>query len=202
LSGDPGRPAWWLYLRPRIAVAPAALVLSVVIGATLFVARLYTGALSDSCEQWSAPELQMDTLRSMKARLDAYRADPRPDAEIELTGDEISALLQDEVPYSVRVQVIGADTADVTIAAPQSEGCYNIHYRGAVAVQDGSLVLVPEAMRVGDSNLGPIVAGRTMALDPERWLGPEGAAAVGRLKTLSVRDGIVALRLRDRWVLH
>jgi hypothetical protein len=173
-----------------------------VIGATLFVARLYTGALSESCEQWAAPELQMETIKSMKARLDAYRADPKPDAEIELTGDEVSALLRDEVPYSVRVQVIGADTADVTIAAPQPEGCYNIHYRGTVAVRDGSLVLVPETLRVGDSNLGPMVSGRTVELDPGRWLGPEGAAAVGRLSSLSVRDGIVALRLRDRWLLH
>jgi hypothetical protein len=202
VNGDPGRRARWLYWRPRIAVAVAGSVLTLVVGAALFVVRLYTSAVSETCEQWSAPELQMETLKSMKARLDTYRADPDPDAEIELTGDELSALLQDEVPYAVRVQIIGPETADVAIAAPQPEGCYNIHYRGHVAVRDGALELVPEALRVGDSNLSLFVAGRTLELDPGRWLGPEGATAVQRLKSLSVRDGIVALRLRDRWMIH
>lgn len=198
---DPGRRARWLYWRPRIAVAVAALVLTLVIGAALFVARLYTGAVSEACEQWAAPELQMETLKSMKARLDAYRADPDPDAEIELTADELSALLRDEVPYAVRLQIIGADTADVSVAAPRPDGCYNVHYRGKIDIRDGELLLVPEALRVGDSNLGPFLSGRKLALDPTRWLGDDGARAVARLETLSVRDGVVALRLRDRWMV-
>ena len=53
----------------------------------------------------------------------------------------------------------------------------------------------------GDSNLGPFLSGRKLALDPTRWLGDDGARAVARLETLSVRDGVVALRLRDRWMV-
>jgi hypothetical protein len=199
---DAGRRARWLSWRPRLAAAAVALPLGAAVAAALFAAKLYTGAASSSCEQWPAAELDMDTLKSMKARLDAYRADARPDAEMTLTGAELTALLQGEVPYSVLIQVIGDRTADVTIAAAAEEGCYNIHYRGSVAVVDGMLVLVPEALRVGDSDLGWMVSGWTWSLDPNTWLGGEGASAVGKLESLSVRDGVLALRLRDRWMVH
>jgi hypothetical protein len=190
---------------PRLLGVLAMLVVVVLVG----VAVTYNGArqraLSTSCETWEPVDLPIERFIDLKQRKQAYqaRAD-EPDECLWVAADEATALLRDQLQQAVYLTIDG-DVVTAILTIPTDGGCWNVHFRGRLSVDERVATAVPEQLTVGDLDLTGALAGRAVSVVPTSWLtgylDPKAAKALDNTERVTIRDGRICLRLYDPWQL-
>jgi hypothetical protein len=187
--------------RSRIARLLSVLVLVVIVGSAIWLSSLYAGALSPECETWPRIEMPIEEVIALKRRLEAYQQDEDPSATLVLTGDEVTALLREEMDYGIRLVLLG-DRIEATVVVPAEGGCYNVHYTGRLRVEERVAKLEPEVLTVGTTDLSDWMRGGLYEVDAEMLedrVDPYVIRALENTERIEVVDGQMRLRLYDRY---
>jgi hypothetical protein len=187
--------------RSRVAWVLAAMAVAVAIGGALYVNSLWAKALSPSCAELPPSDLTIEQLISLKARkMDYLRAwSEDRGAAMEMSPDEINTLVRGEIAFGLHVVAEG-EQVQARLTIPADPGCYNVEFRGKVAIEDRQARLWPERLVVGETDLTFVVGGRELALAPanlEGRLDPRLAGMLANTARLTVEDGRFRFRLFD-----
>lgn len=150
-------------------------------------------ARSTECAIRQHPPLSMQELIDVRRRFDAYRE--RPDAGLQLTGEELSMLLEAEVPMFVEVT---GQYVNAQVALPSGEGrCWPVDFQGELTVADGVAFLIPESLRIGQVDLTPITRGMRLELLPEHMPTSRAASFLRQTRSASVSSGQMVVELAE-----
>jgi hypothetical protein len=185
-------------LRSRVLQGVAGLLATVLIALALYVSWLYRLAWSEECETWPEVDPTMADLLSLRERLHAYQRTPGPEAELALSGEEVTFMFGERANFRMQAQFVG-DVAQARVAVPSEGGCYNVDFRGAVVGSNGVVMVTPEHLVVGGANLTRWVRGRALQLHPERVPDDRAAGMLANTYDLRVEGGQLMVRLEDRW---
>lgn len=182
----------------RVARVGVVLVLVLVIGLTLYANHVLSQIRVGDCPDRAQPDVSMLTLVNLKHRLERYQVDPSVDAHLELTGPEASFLLHDLIIYEVWIGAEG-DEVDALVVRRQDEQCLTIHYQGGVQIQDGTLLLQPTSLIIGEADLTSWLSLGLSEL-PADWIpDPVAAKVLSNIHAMEVEDGTLHLQFTDRW---
>lgn len=185
-------------LRNRVLQVLAALVGVVIIALGLYVTWVYQLAWSEECDTWPDVDPTMADLLSLRERLHDYQHTPAPDAELALTGEEVTFMFGERPHFHMQAQFVGSVTL-ARLSVPSEDGCYNVDFRGEVVGSNGVMYLTPEHLVVGDANLTRWVQGRALRLHPDRVPDERAARMLSNTRALRVDDGHLMVRLKNRW---
>lgn len=176
----------------RWAFGAGLVILIGIAGATAVVV---TQARSSECAVRSHPPLSMAELIDVRKRFDAYRRDPSEG--LQLSGEELSMLLEDRADVPVFVDIQGQHV-DAQVVLPSSEGrCWPVDFKGQLTVDDGIAYLVPEQLTVGHVDLSPFARGVRMELMPEHMPSAKAASFLRQTRSVRVDDGQMQVELHD-----
>jgi len=168
------------------------------VGLALYGNALYRRALADECVPLPPIDLTMDELIAVRKRVQAYQVDPAPEAALVLGAAEIGAVYGDGESLTFRILMLG-DRARIDLTLPTEGGCWNVVYAGQVSVDKGLMTLIPDELKVGDTDLGPFVRHRRLTLRSEQVPDDTLSKLLGNTSTMWVEDGFLHVRLSNRW---
>jgi hypothetical protein len=149
---------------PIVWVASFLLVLAMGVGIGWWMAPdvgLQVSLASAKCEEFEKVDLSIDEIVNLKGRWKKYLYDDTGEAVLRLSGREASWLLSAESEVHVWMKAAN-DRIDAKIAAPTSEGCYNVHYQGKLNVVDGTAVLDADSLIVGGVEMSELMGSGLM----------------------------------------
>ncbi len=184
--------------RGRVPRVLGVLLATLVIGLGLYLSTTYRAALDAECRSMPGTDPTMEELIALRGRVTLYQQDPAPGAVLALTGRELSFLFGERRDFQMRAEVRD-DRAFVDLALPNDRGCWNIRFAGQVSVRQGVVAITPDALEVGEADLSRWLAGRTWAIPAERLPDAVLARTVENTAALDVADGLVHVRLSNRW---
>jgi hypothetical protein len=168
-------------------------VLALLAVGTLVSSWVWSMALQEACRPLERVDLSIDEMVDLKLKVDD--SERQGSSELVLTGPEASFVLREYLSLPVYLEVHG-DEVLLHAAVERDDQCYNIDYRGRVAVEEGVATVEPAALQVGDLDLGPWVSD-SVTVDPE-WL--EGGARElleEHVEHLRIEAGLVHLKVDD-----
>ncbi|MBW1879318.1 MAG: hypothetical protein JRJ84_13225 [Deltaproteobacteria bacterium] len=185
-------------LRSRVLQAAAALLAVVLITLALYVSWLHRLAWSEECETWPDVDPTMADLLSLRGRLHAYQRTPAPEAELALTGEEVTFMFGERTNFRMQAQFVG-DLTLARVAVPSEGGCYNVDFRGEVAGRNGLVMVTPEHLVVGGADITRWVGGRSLRLNADRVPDERAARMLANTRDLRVESGQLMVRLKNSW---
>lgn len=181
--------------RVMLVATLAALLVAAPVAALLVAYRLASGP---ACAEIPREDLTLREMGTLRSTIESYKRDPsRP---LDLTARQASFLLREEF------QLLAWFTTEVGSVAGQAvvdeDGrCWNLVFRGTVAVDGGRATVIPEELRVGDLPLGWLVGGRAFDVGPERLPQERARELLAHLASVRIEDGRVLVRVDDpSWI--
>lgn len=188
--------------RSRLARVGAALFVAIAVGLTMFGMDIWRQMNhSTECPEVRWVDLDVDDIVILKDRLQVYRLDPDPDAELTLDGNEATFLLRDLLPYDIDLVVDGEHVTAVVVRELEEEGCRAILFEGTLEVDDGTVRLEPDRLRVGDAELAGLLGPFSVRVSSSRLADEDAAELLANIQHLRVADGALHIRFDDRWSL-
>lgn len=163
---------------------------------------VYGLARSGECEHLPREDLSLREMADLRHLMDAYKVASAP--QLDLTARQASFLVREEFDVPAWLEIKGP-TLRVEARLPDGapERCWNVTYRGAFEVAHGRAYVVPDALRVGQLDLGWWIRAQRLAV-PDAIVaagGPKLTEFFGHLESLHVRDGGMSVTLDDpRWI--
>ena len=183
--------------RSRLARLAAVVVVASAVAVAMAVSLMYSRARSTTCQPVEVVDISIDQLIALKRRKEAYQVDPFNN-ELALTGDEISFLLRGSVDFEIRLWFEEGKVRALA-AVPREGGCYNIEFFGRVEVDDGTVIIAPQDVTVGDMDFAPWVAGRVYSLLPEDFEDPLVVEQLHNTMRVEVRGSQLYIQVDDPW---
>lgn len=152
--------------RSRWLQGLAVATLATLACATLVSSWLWSLALDDACRPIERVDLTIEEMVDLKLKVDA--SEREGSSELVLSGEEASFVLREHLRLPVYLEVHGDEVA-LRAAVPYDEQCYNVAYRGGLAVEHGIATATPTELVVGE-------------LDLAGWLGPSVEVQPGWLE--------------------
>ena len=188
--------AVWRSRRVRIVMSLALLVMLMVFGSWIWV---WSASKSETCRTIVVPEMDFDSVMSLRARKSAYQRSRELTPWLELSPEEMTYLLsQSRGPVRIGMTAIGATSLKVQIGYPVKDGCYNIDLEGSVSVDDGRLVVLPQRVVVGGYDLTWMSYFSDIEVSPSDIPDSDISAQLENTRAMRVEDGALRLRLKDR----
>lgn len=182
----------------RVGLGVVGLVLFAVLAAGGWAWSTWRTTLSPTCAALPAADLSIDEVIALVRRKKAYQRGQAN--ELVLDSTEINFVMKGASAWRMHVRLDG-DRVDVRAALPVEAGCYNIRYRGGVAVDDGVARLDVAALEVGDATLTWLARWYLAEVEPGDLADEALATHLGNTSRLRVQDGAVHLALVDPWVI-
>jgi len=176
-----------------VRVAAVGLLVVLALG-TLGSSFAWSLALSEECRRLERVDLSIEEMVDLKQKVDDAVREGRND--VVLSGDETSFVLREFLRLPVYVQVEAGEVL-MQAAVPRNDQCYNIDYRGAFTIAEGSAHLRPRILTIGELELADWV-GEELALAPERVLDdPETLDLFAHLQRVEVDGDEVVVEVDD-----
>ena len=153
---------------------------------------------AETCRAVVVPELDFDAIMELRARKSAYQRSNELTPWLIVSPEEMTFLLAQNQGVSIAMEAYNASELKMQIGYPVDDGCYNIDLIGAVNVKDGALSVSPRRLSVGGYDLSWLVGLTDIEMTPQDIPDKNVAAQLENTRALTVQDGHLHLRLKER----
>jgi len=160
---------------------------------TLVSSYVWSLALSEECDRLERVDLSLEQMVDLKKKVDASRR--AGSNEVVLSGPETSFVLREFVHLPVFVQVEGGQVG-VKAAVPRDDQCYNIDFRGELAIEGALATVRPSHLMVGELDLSWWL-GEEVQVTPTDWVDAETVEMLAHLQRVQIDGDTVRIQLDD-----
>jgi len=165
---------------------------------TLASSYVWSLALSDACQELERVDLSIEEMVALKKKVDdAVREGSNV---VILTGPETSFVLREFLRLPVFIEV-GEGQVGLQAAWPRDEQCYNVAFRGELAIVDGVAFLHPQTLMVGELDLSWWL-GDTIEVSPMALTDDDTVALLDHLQRVEVDGEHVRVEVDDLQALR
>jgi hypothetical protein len=150
-----------------------------------------------TCREPTVKELGVDDFLALRERKAQYQRSIEPTAWLTMKPEELTYLLAETKGLFVELAAEGKEFEGY-IGMPAPGGCYNVHFKGQVDVEDTVLTLIPSTMVFGGYDLSALLGGRSFEFSPDDLADPDVGRLLSNVRAFRVRDGTFQFRLKDK----
>lgn len=166
-----------------------SITLAALVGVTAIV---WSRAVDERCETLPRADLSLQEMADIKLKVDA--SEREGSTPIEFSGREASFVVRDVLGLPIYIDVDG-DEMVAQAAVQRASSCYNVYFKGRVAVSDGVVSIVPRELRVGAVDLSWWVARRAFGPGVLREAGAD--ELISHVERLDVAEDRLTVKVDD-----
>jgi len=178
--------------RPWVRAVGVGVLVLLGVG-TLGSSWVWSQALQDDCQTLQRVDLSIEEMVDLKLKVD--ESERAGSSELVLSAEEASFVLREHLRLPVYFALEGDDVV-FQAAVKRDEQCYNLDYRGGLAIEQGVTTVEPRHLMVGDLDLGTWV-GDSVSLEPD-WIGGEAQQLLEEhVEHVRIEKGQVIVKVDD-----